>query len=124
MSLHDKMRKRLLDEAGVFDRTWGHSREVGMLEMRATEWSKVFEEHMRTRLIMGRFRYGAMKDPAKGKFDNIGSAIARLQKYQKQGNQELLVDVANLCMIEFTHPNHNNPRFWSEDDGEHAEPLK
>lgn len=119
---HDHYRKRLLDAAGV-----GHGHTpVGQSpwQLKATQWSPAFERHMRDRLLMGRFRYGDMSDPAKGKYKNIESAIKRLQRYLEDGNQELLVDAANLCLIEFVHPNHANPHFTSEDDGEHAEALK
>lgn len=115
---HDVLRQRLLK-----DIVTEPPERRSLPEMRRTQWSKEFETLMRNRLLVGRFRYGDMSDPVKGKYDNIGSAIRRLERYKQEGNQELLVDAANLCMIEFVHPNHASPYFISEDDGEHVEAL-
>jgi hypothetical protein len=44
-----------------------------------------------------------------------------LRKYKADGNQEHLVDAANLCMVEFIQPAcHPSPHFTPSDDGEHA----
>lgn len=91
-------------------------------ELRRTEWSRLFERLMRNRLIIGAMRYGGMKkNRDKGtRYDVVGSAIKRLENYKKDGNLEHLVDVANLCMVEFDHPSHRNPTWDSIDDGEHV----
>lgn len=123
-TIFDHIRQSLLAAAGVDAQPFGHAKGVSLEEMRQTEWSPRFEILMRNRLLMGRFRYGAMKDPAKGKYDNVGSAVQRIGLYLKTGNQEHLVDAANLLMVEFEHPNHPNPHFSSSDDSDvHAEPL-
>jgi len=98
--------------------------DTSLAELRRTEWSPRFESLMRNRLLMGSFRYGRMKDPAKtGRFDNIKDAIRRLQEYQETGNDELLVDAANLCLIEFQAGAHPRKHFMAADDGQHV-PLK
>lgn len=74
---------------------------------------------MRHRLIMGGLRYGRIHEE-KPKYDRISSAISRLNKYSKTGNLEFLVDVANLCLLEFEEGNHPNKHFNSIDDGEHV----
>lgn len=93
-------------------------------ELVATEWSPKFEQLMRNRLLIGRFRYGKMSDPNKGKFDMVGSMIYRLRLYQSTGNLEHLVDVANLALVEFVHPQHPNAHFDAEDDGHHCSRLE
>lgn len=75
---------------------------------------------MRNRLIMGRFRYGPLARAQKGTHDYISSAIKRLEKYKETGNDELLVDVANLCLVEFVTGAHPKKHFASIDDSEHA----
>lgn len=80
-----------------------------------------FERLRLNRMILCFFRYGNMHQ--KNKYDNIGSAIKRLQNYQKTGNSEYLVDAANLCMIEFTQEKHERFHFASIDDGEHTKGL-
>jgi len=92
-------------------------------ELRRTEWSLEFENLMRNRLIMGGFRYGLFAEhQARGKngYDNIGSAIQRLQEYQKTGNMEHLVDAANLCMKEFLVGDHPNKHWDAADDKNHT----
>ena len=90
--------------------------------LRRTEWCRAFIELMRNRLIIGALRYGTweMKFRTNHGYDCIGSAIYRLQQYQKTGNMELLVDAANLCMIEFDGPTHRSPHWESVDDGHHV----
>lgn len=89
-------------------------------ELRKTEWSKEFEERMRNRLVMGAFRYGKLGASGKRKFDRVGDSIRRLEAYIETGNQEYLVDVANLCLAEYVEGNHPKAHFASVDDGGHA----
>ena len=49
------------------------------------------------------------------------SAERRMKLYEETGNDELLVDIANLCLLEFMIGKHPNKHFNSIDDGEHAE---
>jgi hypothetical protein len=81
-----------------------------------------FEKLRTNRMVMGYFRYGEMFGNKK-KYDNVGSAIKRLEEYQKTGNAEHLIDVANLCMIEFSQENHKRFHFDSQDDKIHTKEL-
>jgi hypothetical protein len=93
-------------------------------ELKQTQWCSRFEQLMRNRLIVGAFRYGGIRTPSKG-FDVIGSIVSRAGKYLKDGNQEHLVDIANLAMVEFVSPMcHPNPTWSPVDDGEHVQPLE
>jgi hypothetical protein len=76
---------------------------------------------MRNRLVMGAFRYGLLKEGSGGNYDSISSAIQRLKLYQQTGNQEYLVDAANLCLVEFKCGSHENAHFKAIDDGVHVE---
>jgi hypothetical protein len=126
---HDFLRGKLLEKlkqqgTPVFD--GGH---LSWASLRYTEWCPEFERHMRDRLMMGHFRYGAFQDPFKKPFKQVESAIKRLKSYldpddPQYGNAELLVDAANLCMVEWKHPNNPAFHFNATDDGEHhAEPV-
>ena len=89
-------------------------------ELKTTEWSDDFEKLMRNRLIMGAIRYGRIGDKNKIQYEHIDSMIKRLNKYQESGNKEYLVDVANLCLLEFVECNHPKQHFHAIDDGEHV----
>ena len=89
-------------------------------ELEKTEWSVEFETYMRNRLIMGAMRYGRLGAVNKPKYDCVSSMIKRLNKYKETGNKEFLIDVANICLVEFVECNHPNMHFESIDDGEHA----
>jgi hypothetical protein len=90
--------------------------------LRETQWSPTFEAAMRARLLMGAFRYGPFKAQGRGRHRNIESAIRRLRRYLREGNQEDLVDAANLCLVEFVAPgSHPAPHWHAVDDGEHVE---
>lgn len=113
MHLHDILRARLL--AGLS----GQARE-SRDSLVASEWSAKFERLMRNRLLVGRFRYGRMDRADARDYDRVGSAIRRLERYQETGNQEYLVDAANLCLLEFEHGTHPKRHFEAIDDGEHV----
>lgn len=94
-----------------------------LAERRETEWSPSFEKLMRNRLIMGSYRYGLLHAP-KPKWDRIASIRRRLDRYEQTGNTEHLVDVANLCLLEYEEGLHPNKHFSSSDDGEHVHELQ
>lgn len=93
-------------------------------ELKKTEWSEEFERLMRNRLIIGALRYGRIGAANKPQYDRVNSMIKRLTKYQETGNKEFLVDVANICLLEFVECNHPKQHFHAIDDGEHTEILK
>ena len=93
-------------------------------ELTQTEWSDEFERYMRNRLLMGAFRYARLHDPETPQWNTIASIISRAERYLQDGNQEHLVDIANLALVEFCRPScHPNPRFAPADDGYHAERM-
>lgn len=84
-----------------------------------------FEMLRRNRMVFGWYRHRHnLLDPGRGGFKAVESAIYRLQDYLETGNQENLVDAANLCAIEFVLPgSHPAPHFTHVDDGHHAERI-
>jgi len=89
-------------------------------ELKETEWSDVFEKLMRNRLIMGGIRYGRIGVKGKPQYDRVQSMIKRLQRYSENGNKEFLVDVANLCLLEFVECNHPCQHFHALGESEHV----
>ena len=85
-----------------------------------SEWSPIFEQFCHNRLVMGALRYGRLYEPNKLDYDRIGSIEKRLNLYRKTGNTEFLIDIANLCMLEFGEGKHPLKHFNSIDDGEHV----
>lgn len=120
MTNTEYMRARLT--AGINDDRPGTKR-ASLEELSCSEWSDVFERLMRNRLIVGSFRYASMADPNRPQYNRIDSAIKRLREYKEMGNLELLVDVANLCLLEFVHGDHPSKHFDAKDDGEHVESV-
>jgi len=92
-----------------------------LLTIFKVNWSPAFEQFMRNRLAMGYFRYGPLNKQPKGLYDNVGSIRKRLALFEKTGNDEILVDIANLCMCEFVNGTHPTKHFKSVDDGIHVE---
>lgn len=91
-------------------------------ELYRTEWNSEFEELMHNRLIQAVPRYGRMNDPRKSEYNYLKAIRTKLSRYAQTGNDELLVDIANYCMLEFTLGNHPNKHFVATDDVSHAEP--
>jgi hypothetical protein len=87
------------------------------------QWCPEFEDLMRARLLIGAYRYGPMKAPAKARYDRLTAIRKRLDAYACTGNAENLVDSANLLMLEFVEPDHPSFHFESSDDGEHVARL-
>lgn len=86
--------------------------------LRESEWSPKFEKYMRNRLIIGAIRYGLLNSNGKNKYDRIGSIEQRLDIYKKTKNKELLVDIANLCLLEFEE--NEDGSFNAIDDKNHV----
>lgn len=116
MSIHDLLRKRLCDRAGLSERR----PLVTLRELEQSQWCDEFEQLMRNRLIMGALRYGRLGAAGKPRFDSIASAEKRLKLYRETGNLEHLVDVANLCLVEFVEGTHPLRHFTAADDQHHA----
>lgn len=115
-TVHDYLRARLLQQAGIFEPT----EPAPSLDVIARMQScPIFEEYRKNRMIMGYFRYGSLQSQIGcAKYDNVGSIEKRLSIYKSDHNREHLVDIANLAMVEFaTHPNYP---FRPSDDGVHA----
>ena len=87
-------------------------------EVLKTEWSQRFEELRKKAMIMSYFKYGRIKQNH-SKDNNHMDAVANLKKrlelYEKTGNTEYLVDVANFAMIEFMSPQHPEAHFKGTD---------
>lgn len=71
---------------------------------------------------MGALRYQTFDEKQSNNgYDILGSIQKRLELYKNTGNQEHLVDCANLLMIEYECPTHRNPHFTPTDDGIHVD---
>lgn len=101
------------------------SRVPDLRELRESEWDSRFEQLMRNRLLMGAFRYGLIKDRKASEWKALESMRRRLDAYERTGNTENLVDVANLCLLEFREPSVKSAVFHATDDtGEHVERVR
>lgn len=110
------LRSHILETAGVFT-----PKSIPPLEeLQKSEWSQQFEKYMRNRLIVGAIRYGLLNQPEKVKYNRVDSIRQRLDLYTETGNQEHLVDIANLCLLEFEEPNHKTAHWKAQDDGVHT----
>lgn len=114
------LRQHILDNCGFNGPVLPPSLE----SLKKTEWSTKFERLMRNRMLMGALRYGLLGAKDKPNYDKITSIRQRLDLYEQGGNAEHLVDIANLCQVEFVDESHPNFHWKSEDDGVHAEEVK
>ena len=85
--------------------------------LRRTERNPEFERLCMNRKILGAMRYGLLGAEGKPKYDRASDMIRRLKEYVVDGNKEHLVDVANLCEMEFVE---GDGILMSKDDGEHT----
>lgn len=115
-TVHDYLRARLLQQAGIFEPSEAAPSLDAIARMQSCP---LFEQYRKNRMIMGYFRYGSLQSQiGRAKYDNIGSIEKRLSIYKSDHNREHLVDIANLAMIEFaTRPDYP---FKAADDGVHV----
>ena len=126
MYVHDYLRHHALQSAGVIDPPCPPTPDPSVALRK--NWSEQFVRLQKNRMCMGYYRYGshvALGPKAEGcAYSCVDDAIERLRAYRRTGNQEELVDAANLCMIEFCTPTaHPRPSFLSTDDARHTTPL-
>ena len=120
MTTHSVLRQRLLLQAGLVQIKAPFEGKLADLER--SEWSPQFERLMRNRLLMGALRYGPIGAPGKPQYDRVRSMIKRLNRYDETGNKEFLVDVANLCLLEFVECHHPTAHFHAIDEhNEHVQ---
>lgn len=87
---------------------------------RAACCNEDFLQMMVNRCIVGFHRYGPFyligSQPRSWRkpLDRLEGC---LEKYKKTGNRELLVDIANYAMGEFTNPHHPKAHLKCEDQG-------
>jgi hypothetical protein len=112
----DFMRQRLLRRAGLLE---SPKPRYTLESLRASEWSEEFEQLMRNRLIVGALRYGPISAPNKPQYDRLGSIEKRIKAYRESGNKELLVDCANLFLMEFVEYHHPKAHFHAQDNATH-----
>ena len=111
---HAILRQRLLQKAGLEPSQPPFS-GLSLAQLYATEWDTRFEQLMRNRMVMGALRYGRLGAPGKPQYDRLASIEKRLRIYRETGNTELLVDAANLCLIEFAEGSHPQKHFRALD---------
>lgn len=80
-----------------------------------SEFSEAFAQGMADRMAVSFAKYGAVKDAYPHRVDAIASLKARLERYERDGNTEWLMDVANFAMIEFLHPKHPEAHYLPTD---------
>lgn len=79
-----------------------------------------FLQMMVYRCIVGYYRYGSFRRIGRTPASNrppLDRLKECLKKYDKAGNRELLVDIANYAMSEFVAPHHPKAHLKCEDQG-------
>jgi hypothetical protein len=86
--------------------------------MPQSEFSAQFAQGMADRMAVSYCKYGRVAEAYPSRVDAIASLRARLEKYERTGNTEWLMDVANFAMIEFMRPRHKDAHFRPTDSKE------
>lgn len=113
MTNFDYLRARLLTRAGISlcDESFTE------ILQRVHRHSAPFIQLMKNRLHMGHLRYGPLAGESKPHYNHIKAIRERLDKWELDGNDEHLVDVANLCLVEFVEGAHPKKHFTASDSG-------
>lgn len=81
----------------------------------SSEFSQQFAQGMADRMTMSYCKYGRVAEAYPSRVDAIASLKLRPDRYERTGNTEWLMDVANFAMIEFMHPKHQRAHFQPTD---------
>jgi hypothetical protein len=73
--------------------------------------SKEFREKTALCLAMGTMRYGPLKTQRKPVCWNVHQAIERLARFLDDGNEQHLIDSANMCEAEWVMKSHPKAHF-------------
>lgn len=84
----------------------------------SSENSQEFHQGMVDRMGVSFFKYGPVRLGYPARVNALKSLRERLDKYERTGNTEWLMDVANFAMIEFMHPAHKDAHFRPTDSKE------
>jgi hypothetical protein len=79
--------------------------------LKKSEWSKEFEQLMRSRLIVGTKKYGKINEPRIKKYNRVEAIGIELKNYMKTKNLEHVVGIATLCLLEFEERKKSNRYF-------------
>lgn len=90
-------------------------------ELKETEWNPRFDILAKGKMVQAAFRYGLLRN--NNHYDFLQAMKNKIALYEKTHNLELMVDVRNYAMLEFTKPQFSDAYYENEDDTEHA-PLK
>lgn len=115
--IHDVIRERLLHKAGLVELPPPRFTLESFERQAQDQWSPRFEVLMKNRLRMGLLRYGPFGAKGKPYFNMMNSVKKRLDQWEEDGNDEHLVDIANLCMCEFIEGKHPKKHFKAQDEG-------
>lgn len=81
-----------------------------------TEFNLKFVELCKNRMVMSYYKYGPIKENYGNKLvSSIDNLQKRIDLYNKTGNTEYLVDIANFAMIEYMYPQHVKSHFKPTD---------
>ena len=83
-----------------------------------TEFSEKFAQGMADRMSLSYAKYGPVSEGFAKRVDAIATLKDKLAAYERTGNTEWLMDVANYAMIEYMHPRHPEAHFRATDSRE------
>jgi len=88
--------------------------------LKKSEWSNEYELLRNNRMVMGAFRYGAIKQQDMFAYDYIKECKRRIRLFEEDMNLEHLVDAGNMLMLEFIKGQKTGLKLVAVDDGKHA----
>lgn len=84
------------------------------------DYSTEFDSLRQNAIVQSHYKYGWMSETYPALASAFGSLKQRVELYERTGNADWLVDIANFAMIEFKHPAH--PDYHFRRTGSHESP--
>jgi hypothetical protein len=115
---------RWREKAGLDTTAFSFDQREDLAKLRHSEMNNEFVTLLRNRMVMGRFRYGHLAGEGKADWDRLSRIEKEVIAYRVDGNDERLIDIANMCQLEFTEGKHPNKHFASSDDAAHNKEIR
>lgn len=121
----EHIREHLLSQCGIPTKPdpFEAGKVPGPDELRRTECDQETFDLADNRMVQGYFRYGSANGQGFDKYDYIGEAHRRLDRYNVTRNRENLIDAINIIRLANVHAKKRGDPFESVDDGEHNQRI-
>ena len=108
---HEHHRARLLRRRGIW------YPDVDEKYPGSALWWAEFAWRQAARFLLGLYRYSEPGAPGRPRYDHVGRITAEVERYQRTGHPEALVEIANAATMEYADRGYHRRPWVGTDEG-------